>query len=129
MLALAYTSASAEWKNIGSIQNGNGIVYVNAEGVRMKGNFVKVWRLTNFPLQKKVLPTSPKEMFGPSNISQIEFDCSKKVSRMNNVSYFTSHMGKGTVMGNISWERNTEWKKISPRSLNATLSEIACTNL
>lgn len=119
MLALASTSAMAEWTWVVE-DAGIGItVYVDRTTINKTGNIVKMLTLTDF----KTVKGKAKSKF-LSQTEQAEYDCKDEKIRILSLSQHNKNMGTGEVV--FSYNTPSKWMPAAPGSANEVLWEIAC---
>jgi hypothetical protein len=78
-------------------------IYVNPDTITRTGNRVKMSELFDFK--------TPEKMAGVSHLSfkmHSEFDCTKERKRVDDVTFFSGNMGRGTVVYRNSAEHKWE---------------------
>ena len=119
MLALASTSALAEW-TWAVEDTGIGItVYVDRVSISKTGNVVKMLTLVDF----KAAQGKAKSKF-LSQKEQGEYDCKEEKIRIVTFSQSNKNMGAGEVV--FSGSVPSKWMPVAPGSANEVLWEIAC---
>lgn len=117
MLALANTSAIAEWTAVGI--NGEFTQYVDYTTIRQMVNRVKMWDLIDYKTMHKSIGNnylSIKERY--------EYDCQEDKYRHLILSFFGGNMGNGEVVLSIS-EPN-RWLPVEPGTMADIKWKIAC---
>jgi len=117
MLLMTATAASAEWTQ--SAGNDEVVIYVDRATIRRTGNFVKMWDLTDFNAVQTVAGDS---YFSSKALS--EYDCKEEKTRLIVFSWFSGKMGGGK--GVFSDSDPSNWRPVSPRSLDEIQWKIAC---
>lgn len=117
MLALASTSAMAEWTAVH--QTDYMVAYVDFATIRKTGDLVKMWSLNNF---KAVQMGTSGNFLSAS--SQDEYDCKKVQNRLLEQSEYSGNMQGGTVV--FADSEPGGWKPITPNSVREALWKVAC---
>ena len=119
MLALASTSALAEWTWVVE-DAGIGItVYVDRVSINKTGNVVKMLTLVDF----RAAQGKAKSKF-LSQKEQGEYDCKEAKIRILTLSRSDKNLGAGEVV--FSDNTPSKWMPVAPGSANEVLWEIAC---
>jgi len=111
--------AYAEWVRLTYIYDNGMTVYVDPETIRRKGDLAKMWHLSDF----KTIQTTKDGSFW-SVRAHHQYDCAKERFRILAITAFSSRMGKGNVVLNISEEGN--WQPFAPGSAVESLREFVC---
>lgn len=112
-------SALAEWTLIQTGKESN--EFVDMATIRVSGNLVKMWSLTNITKNiKKIRPG--EKAFAIKTVH--EYDCKKYKSRLLFVAWYNDYMGTGSI--DRSSDRSaSKWKEVTP-GIRAKSWKIAC---
>ena len=117
---LSSIPAYAEWVTIGYSESlGGYTVYVDPTTIRLKGDLVKVWALTDYTTMQTVAGHSFL-----SSKAQNEFDCAEARQHELAVTWFSGNMGNGNGVWNNSDE--TKWRPVAPGSVGEGVWKFAC---
>lgn len=97
LLAVASSSAAAEWINVVKVAAGS--YYVDTATIRSDGNLVRMWTL--YDLNKPVFNETNGKPYASQKV-QSEFDCKEKLWRMLEYSWYTGKMGEGQMVENFA---------------------------
>jgi len=118
LLAVFSTGALAQWVEVGS--NKAETVYVDLTVVRKGANVVEMWDLFDFNSAQSM--TLGKQYL--SQMSQHEYDCELKRSRILS---FTQHSGQMTEGKEVNRDISLgNWEPLTPGSPLELLWKIAC---
>jgi hypothetical protein len=85
--------AYAEWVSIGANNHRGRTVYTDPDSIRLKGDLVKMWELSDF----RTIQTVSGDSF-LSRKAQKEFDCVEERARVLACAGFSGNMGSGNVI-------------------------------
>lgn len=119
LLLLSSGPAYAEWELLGGNDDIGPTMYVDTDSIRHKEDVVKWWELYDY----KTIQTGDGFSYFSSKV-QHEFDCAEERLRWLAHSWFSGHMGRGTVVYNSSGEG--KWAPVEPGSLGHGLWKVAC---
>jgi hypothetical protein len=119
LLLLSSGPAYAEWVKIAETDKPTEIIYLDPETIRRKGNFVKMWQLTDL----KTVQTKGGVLY-LSHKGQVEFGCLEERYRILAFSRFSGNMGHGNVVYSHSDEQ--KWEPVYPESVGQTAWNVAC---
>ena len=123
LLFLATANAGAEWTLVarGQLKEGTLTVYADPETMSRADDFAKMWGLLDFSI--------PKLLKGKGEYSSIkfqeEFDCSQRRFRVLSLDLYSDNMSRGELIASTSV--GSEWKPLSPGSVDEAAWEAACT--
>jgi hypothetical protein len=120
ILLTVSTNVFSEWTKIAGNNAWGDVVYVDYGTIKKKGKKVKMWRLLDFKIVKKV---GGYKYF--SEAIYDEYDCEEETSRMLDVFWYSENNGKGDIV-NSSKNIKNETQSILPMSINAATFKIAC---
>lgn len=106
-----------EWYPIDSSNN----YYFEDDSKIISDNFVKIWILNDYSYAQVnfgVIYRSAK--------IHVEVDCGRKMLRTFNIIWYSENMGKGKVVRTFPNSSISSWHYISPDTLDAALSGVAC---
>ena len=122
LLFLATANAWADWTLVGEgeIKEGRLTVYADLETISRADDYAKIWGLLDFV---------PKLLKGKGEYSSIkfqeEFDCSQRRFRVLSLDWYSDNMSRGEPIASASV--GSEWKPVSPGSVDEAVWEAACT--
>lgn len=129
LLLLSCSPAYAEWVATGSTEEAT--IYVDEETIRHKGyvedtptrrlegDVVTWWELYDY----KIIQVGAGLSYFSSKV-QHEYDCTGERLRWLAHSWFSGHMGRGTVVYSSTGEG--KWVPVEPGSLGQALWKVAC---
>ena len=110
----------AEWAAVGDNVDLD-TIYVEIETIRRKGELAEVWVMTDAKLAKRFLGTNSFYL----SVRQLQqFNCGEERSRILDATWFSTNMGKGTVIDTLTKEG--DWKPLPPGSVGRRLMEVIC---
>ena len=120
LLILSSGPKYAEWAAV--VENVDlDTIYVDIETIRRKGELAEVWVMTDSKLAKRFLGTNS---FYVSVRQLQQFNGGEERSRILNATWFSSNMGKGTVIDTLTKEG--QWNPLPPGSVGRRLMEVIC---
>ena len=118
LLAVASSSAAAEWVEIGS--NETATVYADPATMRRAGNTVKLWEL----YVAKTAQLIANKAYMSAKLLR-EYDCKGERSRTLYASFHPEDMGRGEMIYGTS--DPTRWEPVTtPEIANAIQWKLAC---
>jgi len=117
LLAVASSSAMAEWLKVGS--NEITAIYVDPTTIKKEGHLAKMWHLVDFKNVKKDMGEAYL-----STKDQNEYDCKEEKMRRRAFSEHAENMGGGKMVYSDSF--TTKWKPIQAESGLEVLWRFAC---
>ena len=120
LLILSSGPTYAEWAAVGENVDLD-TIYVDIETIRRKGELAEVWVMTDSKIAKRFLGTNS---FYVSVRQLQQFNCGEERSRILNATWFSSNMGKGTVIDTLTKEG--KWNPLPPGSVGRRLMEVIC---
>ncbi len=117
LLAVACSSAMAEWVEIGSDETTT--IYADPATIHRQGNRAKMWDLGDFKTAEK---SEDKSYL--SVRQQQEYDCKGKRLRVLRATCHAKNMGKGETICRNNKPRH--WEPVLPVSFDESMWEIAC---
>jgi hypothetical protein len=123
LLFLATANAWADWTLVGEgeIKEGRLTVYADRETIGRAGDFAKMRSLFDFSI--------PKLLGGKGEYRSVkfqeEFDCSQRRFRVLSLDWYADNMSRGEPIASTSV--GSEWKPVSPGSVDEAVWEAACT--
>jgi hypothetical protein len=122
MLAIASTSAMAEWTKVDLLSLKDGIThYVDLTTIIKAGNKAKMWQLNdNESAKTRVGRLSMK--------TQKEYDCGEEKIRTLTRTLFSGNMGTGVVRYSSGDRKPSNWSPVEPGSSVEVFWKIACGN-
>jgi hypothetical protein len=119
-LMLSSEPTYAQWAAIGDNVDLD-TIYVDIETIRRKGELAEVWVMTDSKLAKRFLDTNSFYL----SVRQLQqFNCDEERSRILNATWFSSNMGKGTMIDTLTKEG--QWNPLPPGSVGRRLMEVIC---
>ena len=118
LLAAISTSAAAQWVEIAS--NPTFTTYANRTTIRMAGDKVRMWDLTDF---RAVRASASGKEYISSKIES-EYDCKEWQFRILFFSDHSGHMGEGEVV--YRDPNPCRWQPVFPSTISEALWNIAC---
>jgi Surface-adhesin protein E len=96
--------------------------YADMTTIRKKGNEAKMHVLYDFKTAEKTY--SGKLYF--SVVSQDDFDCQRKLTKVISYTYYSGNMAAGDVVYSFTAPFNNFWEPAQARSIMKPLWEVAC---
>lgn len=120
MLALASTTAMAEWTAVGESDNKGGYTaYADLATIRRADNKVKMWVLFDYKTAQKASGVN----FLSEKVRR-EYNCKEEQMRTLAFSFFSWNMGGGKVA--LSYSEPREWVPLALGNTGEALWKIAC---
>ncbi len=119
LLVLSSGPAYAEWELLYRHDDRGETMYVDTDTIRRKGDVVKWWELYDH----KTVQTDAGHSYLSSKV-QREYDCAEERNRTLAYTWFSGHMGSGTVVYNSS--NKGKWAPVAPGSVGQALWKAAC---
>ena len=120
LLMLSSGPAYSEWVAVGDNVELD-TIYIDLETFRRDGELAEIWVMTDSKLAKRFLDTNSFYL----SVRQLQqFNCGEERSRILNVTWFSSNMGKGTVIDTLTKEG--QWNPLPPGSVGRRLMEVVC---
>ena len=120
LLILSSGPTYAEWVAVGENVELD-TIYVDIETIRRNGELAEVWVMTDSKLAKRFLETNSFYL----SVRQLQqFNCGEERTRILNATWFSSNMGKGTVIDTLTKEG--QWNPLPPGSVGRRLMEVIC---
>jgi hypothetical protein len=120
LLMLSSGPTYAQWEAVGDNVDLD-TIYIDIETLRRKGELAEVWVMTDSKLAKRFLDTNSFYL----SVRQLQqFNCGEEHSRILNATWFSSNMGKGTVIDTLTKEG--QWNPLPPGSVGRRLMEVIC---
>lgn len=118
LLTLLFSNIAfgATW-SIVSISNAGDKFYIEKESITRNGNEVKYWIRVNLHKRDDSGYLSTKENY--------VVNCKTRDSKLNYLILFSDFDNKGTVIGQHNFPKS-EWKPISPDSVNDSFFKFVC---
>ena len=113
-LLLVTSSAWAEWLKFS--ETGANTFYINPDTIRMNGNLIKVWLISDYKKRS--------ETGGLSNRIRFEIDCSGERIRTLALSEHPEHMAGGELI--FTGKEENDWRDIAPDTVNEKILKIVC---
>jgi len=122
LLAVVSSSAIAEWTLV--LAGKESTEYVDLATIRVSGDIVKMWTLTNISKNIENIKVGDKAF---SVKTVYEYDCKEHQSRLIFVAWYNEYMGSGGI-DHSSNSPNSEWKPVVPGSdsIKEIRWKIAC---
>jgi hypothetical protein len=122
LLAIASSSANAEWAYFGTAVVRDGVVmaYVNQSTIRRNGKMVTMWILYDAKTPRKF-----EDSTYLSSMGQDEYDCETGQSRNLAVLLYSENRGHGSVVSKSS-APSSSWDPAPPDSMAGHLLKYAC---
>jgi hypothetical protein len=123
LLLLATANAWADWTLVGEgeIKEGRLTVYADRETIGRAGDFAKMWSLFDFSI--------PQLLRGKREYRSVkfqkEFDCGQRQFRVLSLDWYADNMSRGEPIASTSVD--SEWKPVSPGSVDEAVWGAACT--
>ena len=95
-LLLASFSAMAEWVSVGQSDDGESLLYIDPNTIRIVDNYTKVWELLDYSTLQK----SSKFSFHSIKM-QIKFDCVNKKGKTLILKFYSNSKGRGKVVKSV----------------------------
>jgi hypothetical protein len=119
-LMLSSEPTYAQWAAVGENVDLD-TIYVDIETIRRRGELAEVWVMTDSKLAKRFLDTNTFYL----SVRQLQqFNCDEERSRILNATWFSSNMGKGTMIDTLTKEG--QWNPLPPGSVGRRLMEVIC---
>jgi hypothetical protein len=119
LLVLGGGPVHAEWELMSGDDSSKMTVYIDRNTIQRSGNLVKMWQLYDYKTVQTVAGDSLLS-FKRHN----EYNCAEPRSRMLAYTWFSSNMGRGSVVYKTAEEQ--PWERIKPGSIDQTLWKVAC---
>ena len=119
LLVLSSGPAYAEWVSIGANNQRGRTVYTDPDTIRLKGDVVTMWSLTDYNTMQRMGRT-----LYLSYKVQTEYDCAEERIRKLASTFFSGNMGSGDVVYSITKEG--KWQQVEPGSLGQSEWDVAC---
>jgi len=120
LLAFVSSNAMAELVKVG--ESNSLIEYAYPDTIRRSDHEVKIWLLLDYKAQQ---PTVGRKPF-LSEKMQDEYDCNEEQSRGLAITVYSGNMGSGNVIFSDAYL--SDWKPVTPDSLDETTLKYACGN-
>jgi hypothetical protein len=120
LMLLSSVPAYAEWLVVGTSTDDD-MIYIDPATIRQKGELVEVWVLFDSRLAKRFLETTS---YYASTRQLQQYNCTEEQYRSLTVTWFSSNMGKGTVVDNLTKEG--QWQPVPPGSVGRYLMNLVC---
>lgn len=117
LLAVASSSAMAEWVEIGSDETIT--IYADPATLHRQGSKAKMWDLGDFKIAEKFDDKSYLSVR-----QQQEYDCKGRKLRVLRAICHARNMGKGETI--CSNNKPRQWEPVLPVSFDESMWEIAC---
>jgi hypothetical protein len=116
-LVLNQGTAYADWLPFGTTEDG--VIYIDLDNIRRKGNVVKIWTLTD---EKSEQPKNGQSYL--STQLHHQYDCEEETVRFLAMFYRSEKMGEGKLVHSITTA--SEWMPIPPNGLLRDLLRMVC---
>jgi Surface-adhesin protein E len=120
MLAPVSTSAMAAWTRVSGFDAFTS--YADISTISKEDNAAKMHVLYDFKTAEKTY--SGKLYF--SVVSQDDFDCKRKLTKVISYTYFSGNMAAGDVVYTFAAPFNNFWEPAESQSIMRPLWEVAC---
>ena len=120
LMLLSSVPAYAEWLVVGTSTDDD-MIYIDPATIRHKGELVEVSALFDSRLAKRFLETTS---YYASTRQLQQYNCAEERYRSLAVTWFSSNMGKGTVVDTLTKEG--QWQPVPPGSVGRYLMNLVC---
>ena len=118
LLMLIASSAWADWKFVTGSESKGTEFFIETDGIRREGNFVRVWELTNYST-----PRLFNKVEFLSMRTRVEYDCKQDRSRTHTISIFANLNAINLIQ---TYSDTQSWEDVPPRTIQWDLLQSAC---
>jgi hypothetical protein len=118
LVMLTASPAWADWKFVTGNESKGTEFFIETDGIRREGNFVRVWELTNY-LTPRVL----NKIEFLSMRSRVEYDCKQDRSKTHSISIFANLYARDLIQ---TESLTQSWEDVPPRTIQWDLLQSVC---